>query len=240
MASHRAQLNDDLERLHRLHQDRHAAQAELDKGPRQITLRQTHVTKRQQEVEARKARLKQLRMSADQKNLQLKSAEARISDWNAKLLAAATNREYEILTKQIEADKMAKSVLEDEIYEALTLIDQAQIDVAKAEADVKQAEADLEQTKLDVTAREPGIRQRVGELEAAVTAAEAVIPAAAMAEYRRLVQAHGAEALAPLSKRSCTGCFVALTQQLQMELSAGQIKFCRSCGKLLYIPADEQ
>ena len=67
-----------------------------------------------------------MRVAADQKQLQLKAGEEKIKDLKRKLNAAASNREYQILKEQIAADDMAKSVLEDEIIEALEKIDQFQ------------------------------------------------------------------------------------------------------------------
>ena len=71
-----------------------------------------------------KEKLLELRKSADGKSLQLKSNEAKNLDLTAKLNAASSNKEYEIISSQIEADKMANSVLEDEILEALDKVDQ--------------------------------------------------------------------------------------------------------------------
>ena len=87
--------------------------------------------KKKEELETLRGKLKQSKMSADQKNLQLKSSEGRIYDLNGKLNIAANNREYEALRSQIAADTMAKSVLEDEILEAVEKVDAAQIDVKK-------------------------------------------------------------------------------------------------------------
>ena len=75
-----------------------------------------------------------MRVATDQKQLQLKSDEQKIKDHRAKLNAAASNREYQILKEQIAADEMTNSVLEDEIIEAMEKVDQLQATIAEAEA----------------------------------------------------------------------------------------------------------
>ena len=57
----------------------------------------------------------------------MKSNEQKIKDLDTKLNTAATNREYQILKDQIAADKMANSVLEDEIIEMMEQVDAFQL-----------------------------------------------------------------------------------------------------------------
>jgi hypothetical protein len=198
-------------------------------------VRKLALEKRKTELEARRQKLKQLKVVADQKNLQLKTNEAKIAELRGKLNLATSNREYEIITGQIEADRMANSVLEDEILETLTKIDQAQGDVKQAELDLAAAEADLQNVAADVQAREPDLKDRVHGLEAEVADAEKVLPSDIVPQYRRAVQAYRADALAAVVNRTCTSCNMQLTMQKVVELGAGKLMFC-SCGRLLYLP----
>ena len=146
---------------------------------------------------------------------------------------AASNREYEILTGQIAADTMANSVLEDEILEALTKIDQVQVDVKKGEQDVATAEADLAKVTKEVADREAGLKSQADTFQAEVAAAEKFLPNDIVPQYRRTVQAFGADALAAVENRFCTNCNIQLTSQKMVELKNGKWMFC-TCGRLLY------
>ena len=211
---------------------------QLERGPRQIAARKQIINKKKEELESQRARLKLMKVAADQKNLQLKSSEARIYDLNGKLNIAANNREYEALGSQIAADTMAKSVLEDEILEALELVDVAQIDVRKVELETVAVEAELQKIVAEVQAKEAGLKEQAAALEQQVAAAETILPAEIVPQYRRLVQAYGASALAPVSNKSCSECYVSLTTQLYLELKAGGVKFC-TCGRLMFVGDDE-
>src|SRR5436190_2251669 len=112
-----------LKQLHELHLQLREVQSQLEAGPRQIAARRQFQDKKQADLEVRRQKLKQLKMTADQKNLQLKSNETKIADLRAKQNTVTSNREYDILRGQIDADLMAKSVLEDEILEALEAVD---------------------------------------------------------------------------------------------------------------------
>lgn len=224
-----------LKNLHELHRQLQAVQDALARGPRQIQAQKQQVEKRQAELEARRQKLKQLKVTADQRNLQLKANEAKIADLRAKLNAASSNREYEILSGQIEADQMANSVLEDEILEALTKIDQYQVEVKQAEQEVAAAEAELARITAEVQARVPHLTEEAETLKQRIAEAEKVLPATILPHYRRAVQAFGASALSAVENRTCTSCHMQLTLQKAVELSSGQLIFC-TCGRLLYLP----
>ena len=128
-----------LRTLHRIHRQLADLADQMAAGPRQVAVR----TRQLEAAEARRAtaldEVKKARMTADQKQLQLKSAEAKIADLDGKLNACKTNREYQTLKDQIAADRMATKVLEDEILEALERVDALKAAVPAAEAEVAAA-----------------------------------------------------------------------------------------------------
>ncbi|MBS0262367.1 MAG: phospholipase [Planctomycetes bacterium] len=228
------QLDGGLIELHRLLVALQEVQEAIDRGPRQLKVRQQTVVQKQAELEAQKQKHKSLRMTADQKSLQLKSNEAKIGDLRGKLNQAQSNREFDIIKQQIAADSVANSVLEDEILDALEKVDLAQQDIKRLEADVAQAQADEKRIAAEIAAALPGHQSRQAELNSAISAAEALLPADIHVPYRRLVQAYGAAALAPVEGNTCTSCYVSLPAQMAMQVRAGQIFFCKTCGRLLY------
>jgi predicted nucleic acid-binding Zn-ribbon protein len=224
-----------LRKLHLLHIELQKVQDQLELGPRQVQARRHHAAKILAEIGTLKEQYKQLRMSTDQKNLQLKSLESKIADLKGKLNTASSNREYEIINSQVDADQMAKSVLEDEILEALEKVDQAQKKVKAAEQELAVAEAETKRVAGESEATAPGLRSRAAELESALKNAESCIPGTVLEHYRRLVQAHGAESLASIENKACTACHAILSPNSLVELNTGKVLMCRSCGRLLYV-----
>jgi uncharacterized protein len=225
-----------LKRLHELHLRLQEVQQQLEHGPRQVKARQQILTKKQTEVDALKAELKLVRVLADQKNLQLKSNESKIADLRVKLNQAASNREFDIIRSQIDADTMANSVLEDEILEVLEKVDQFQQKIVKAEGEANQTSADIRKFAGEVESTAPKLRSQSAEIESALVEAEKILPESTMLMYRRLVQAHGAGALAYVEGKSCSACNEILSANYIVELNMGKFIFCRSCGRLLYRP----
>jgi predicted nucleic acid-binding Zn-ribbon protein len=228
--------NNGLQFLHELQQKLKGVQEELDKGPRLIEVKEHALAKRQAELEETRAQHTAQRKLADQKSLQLKTNEAKLADLNTKLNMASTNREFDILKGQIAADKMANSVLEDEILDCMDQVDKLKTKVADAEKVVADAKDDVRKMTEQVAAAEVGLKERTAKLLPAVAEAESIIPPDFMAMYRRLVVAHGADALAAVENSVCTSCYVSLSPQQCVELRIGKFIFCISCGKLMYAP----
>jgi predicted nucleic acid-binding Zn-ribbon protein len=223
-----------LKDLHDLHLKLQGVQEELDRGPRQIKARQAHATKKTAEIDALKDQFKQLRVASDQKSLQLKTNESKIEQLKIKLNAATSNREFDIIRSQIDADTMANSVLEDEILEAMEKVDEAQQKIKAGEAELATITAETRRIATEIESQAPGLRSQSDEIEGALKQAETVLPETILAQYRRLVQAHGAGALASIHNRACTACNAILSPNMLVELNTGKLLFCRSCGRLMY------
>jgi predicted nucleic acid-binding Zn-ribbon protein len=223
-----------LPELHRLHLAIQEVQEEIDRGPRQLRARSNTTASRLAELEAQRQKQKQLKMLADQKSLQLKTNEAKLADLKGKLNQAASNREFDIIKGQIEADKVANSVLEDEILETLDKVDKVQAELKKLESDVAIAQAEEKKFASEVDQRRPSLEARLGSLREELQQAETYLPEEIRAAYQRLVQAHGASALSPVENATCTSCYVRLTPQNAVSIESGTIMFCRTCGRLLY------
>jgi hypothetical protein len=225
-----------LKRLHELHIRLQDINKQLEHGPRQVKARQQNLNKKQAELDTLKAELKQTRMLADQKNLQLKTNESKIAQLQAKLNQATSNREFDVIKSQIDADTMANSVLEDEILEVLEKVDQQQQKIKQIEEEATQTASDVRRVAQEVESTAPKLRAQATELQTALSDAEKILPGTAIVTYRRLVQAHGAGALATVENNACTACFEVLSANYLVELNTGKFLFCRTCGRLLYRP----
>ncbi|VAX37894.1 hypothetical protein MNBD_PLANCTO02-2950 [hydrothermal vent metagenome] len=223
-----------LAKLHAVITEFFDIREQLEQGPLQVQKMQKQIDIKKTKLAVLREELIELRKAADGKSLQLKTNEAKIVDLRTKLNAASSNRDFQIIKSQIEADEMANSVLEDEILEALDLVDVKLAAIANAEEKIKLSEV-AQSTKADEVKQQAVVlqQQSVG-VEASLVEAEKVIPASEGDMYRRLIKSHQAEALAPVEEKVCTSCFTMLTHQEIVNLNVGKFLFCRSCGKIIY------
>ncbi|MBD3672339.1 MAG: phospholipase [Planctomycetaceae bacterium] len=223
-----------LPEMHQVHQKLETVRGKLERGPRQIAAQERVLKQKEEERDALKEKLTELRKAADGKTLQLKSNEAKIQDLKGKLNAAASNKEYEIISSQIEADEMANSVLEDEILEALDKVDQSQQDIAAAEEAIQEQQAKIKATEQQVNETKEGLEEEASTYEAELAELEKELPGTMMDQYRRLVEAHGAGCLTEVENDACTSCYAIISPQEKVQLNMGKVMLCRSCGRIMY------
>jgi predicted nucleic acid-binding Zn-ribbon protein len=231
-----AVVTETLRTLHRIHRQLADLADQLAAGPRAVAVRTRQVEAAEAKKAAAQDDVKKAKVAADQKQLQLKTAEAKIKDLEAKLNACKTNREYQTLTEQIAADRMATKVLEDEILEALERVDALKPTVPAAEVEVTAAKKSLDEAKAKVAAETGRLEGEVARVRAELDTVERDLPDDIRDKYVRIVKQKGADGMAPLDGQSCGGCFQQITGNMVSDLMLGKITVCRSCGRLLYVP----
>ncbi|HWL08556.1 MAG TPA: hypothetical protein VNQ76_09135 [Planctomicrobium sp.] len=225
--------------LHSLYVRLKDIQDQLAKGPRQIRIRQNRITEVEQQLVLTEQELKDARTTVDRKNLDLRSKEAHLLDMQGKLNTASSNREYDIIRGQIDADLAAKAVLEDEILEWLDRVDGVQKNIVDTKERVKTMQAESREFATDFETKAVELQQREAALKKSISETEVIVPNEMKAQYQRLVEAYGAEAMASSENGVCNQCFVSLTSQNKVQLNSGKLMFCSVCGRLLY-PVDKE
>ncbi|MDB4331576.1 C4-type zinc ribbon domain-containing protein [bacterium] len=229
-----------LRKLHRIHRQLNDLQGQLDRCPRQIQAGEHLVQQASAEKEQLQASLKTATMACDDKQLQLQSREAKIAELEGKLNSAASNREFTLLKEQIAADLQANEVLSDEILEALENIDQLQSSIREATEKENTQQSEQADRITEVEKREAELRSEVERIQDELQSSEKEIPASAIEDYRRITEARGEEALAPVDDESCGGCYQTLTTQLIDRLRMSLLIRCPNCNAFLYAPEDRQ
>lgn len=224
-----------LRELHRIHEQLSDLQERLERGPRQVKLRQATIEQKQAQLANAQEHVKQTKKSADQKQLDLRSGENKIEDLKNKLNACSSNKEYQSLLEQIAAAEMANSVLADEILEALERADQLENEVKTAEREVSDAQRDLETFREKIAGEAEGIRSEMERLQGELVQAEKRLPADFKKDYDRVIRLKGAEGMAEVEDLVCQGCGKQITLNMQNELLLSKPVFCKSCGCLLYL-----
>ncbi len=225
-----------LIKLHRIHRQLDDLRGRLERGPKQIVVGKANVGKKEEELKAAKELLTRAKVKADDLQLQLRQREGRITDLQSKLNTANSNKEYQAIKDQIAADKQANSVLTDEILEMLERIEDLEKKAKEAEAALARSRDELAALIERVDNERATLESEIQRLLAELHEAERELPPKLQADYRRLADSRGEDALAPVENDVCTGCYTTITIQMRTELMLQQPVFCKSCGRLLYLP----
>lgn len=225
-----------LSDLHRIHRHLADLRDRIARGPRQVQAAEASHKKFEADVAKAKETYKQAKLSADDKQLQLKSREMKIGDLQTKLHQAESNQVYQTLKDQIAADEKANSVLSDEILEALEKLDVYQAAIGEANLNFAKAKEELEKTRKRVAELQLVLEVDLSSTLVELQKTEDALPEEFRQEYLRVSKAKGEDALAPLEGESCGGCYQMLSPQTINQLNLSRPLFCSSCGRLLYLP----
>jgi predicted nucleic acid-binding Zn-ribbon protein len=224
-----------LSELHRIHRHLADLRGRIARGPKQVQAAEASHKKFEADLAKAKDTYKQAKLSADDKQLQLKSREAKIAELRAKLHQAESNVVYQTLKDQIAADEKANSVLADEILEALENLDGYQAGIGEANVNLTKSKEEFEKTRQRVSTMLQQLEQELTQALADLQKVEGELPEDFKTEYLRISKAKGEDALAPLEGESCGGCYTNLSPQVNNQLRLGKPLFCPSCGRLLYL-----
>ncbi|QDU26039.1 Putative zinc ribbon domain protein [Anatilimnocola aggregata] len=229
-------LTEALRILHRIHQQIADLQDRLQRGPKQVRAAEANVKKCEAELATSKDVYRAAKMSSDEKQLQLKQREAKLLDLQGKLNTANSNKEYQLLKDQIAADKQASSVLADEILESLERLDVLQANIKSAEEALSKNRDEEAKVRARVGSQQELLEGDLGRYSNELADAQNLIEGDFKDNYLRLSKSMGADALAPVEGETCGGCNQSLTPHLIDQLRLNKPVFCKSCGRLLYIP----
>ena len=229
-----------LQSLHRICRQLHALRERLTLGPQIAAVFQKKIAEGTARLQACQEELKKTQLHASELQMQLGTREERLRTRRTQLLEAKNNADYQALKDQIAADEAATGVLELETIEAMEKIDQQKLVVREAEETLEKRMAETRKHSEQYATDAPKMRDEITRLESEFQHEDAKLSGEFRSEYQRLVRSKGVDSFAPLDGRSCTGCHTQITLQMYSEIVSGQIRLCRACGRVLYLPDDFQ
>jgi hypothetical protein len=180
------------------------------------------------------------RKEADKRDGDLKVYEEKISRLSTQLNTVKTNKEYSAIQHEILNAKQEMGKVEDEILRLMEDIEARQKESAELEDTASQADAELTRQRKILEEALADADARIGRLQDERDALAKTIPSKHYNAYERLRKGKRGRALAACRNFVCQGCRMALTANTVNLLMAGtDLVMCHSCGRILYIPADE-
>ena len=184
----------------------------------------------------------------ERKVLRLKTMNERLSEIEAKRIAfeeqmdvIETQREYEILDKQIkEANEQEQKIRKDIKKEDFEL-NELKENLSKNEELIKQQEADLEieKSKIDNQMIEKNKDLAILNVEQ-----DKITPGMEneiLFKFNRIIRNKEGQGIVPINDKICTGCHMQLPAQFSNDIRQGtEIKFCPYCSRILFYEEIEE
>ena len=117
----------------------------------------------------------------------------------------------------------------------LERIDGLDAELNTAEDNLSKAKAETESVRTKVNQDVTSLKEQLQSVLRDLEVNEKKLPGDVYAEYRRLVENRGEDALAETDLQTCGQCYTKITTQKVSELMMKMAVFCPSCGSLMYI-----
>lgn len=220
--------------VHRLLRQLNDLQDQIRRCPKVEKAAETNLAGAESKLAENRQAWTQTKKLADEKQLQLRQREARIATLLGRRNAADNNRDFQLLSDQMAADKQANAVLSDEILELLERVDVLDGESKAHKAGVEAAKQQLEGVRADVQRRIRNLQAEIERVQRELGREEQRLPSDALTEYKRLVPKQGEQALAGTDGEACGNCHQMFTTNTLSKLRQNKLVICQSCNAILY------
>lgn len=174
------------------------------------------------------SRQKDLNTILDDINRKAKRSEDRLYSGNVK-----NPKELSDIQKEIASLKRRAAEVEDDILEAMVMLEDAEAEKEQAETELTAVEASWQQALIEYQAEQKTLALRLHALQQARQGPIKFISERALADYNRIGKRKGGVAVAKLRADRCLGCRLTISANDVRRVQQGELIHCINCGRLL-------
>ena len=172
------------------------------------------------------------------KNGEINEAKASVERYKEQLNEVKNNREYDMLSKEIEFQTLEIDLCNKKIREANNRIAEKQEELANSEALIQERQSDLEVKKNELDEIMEETRAEEDKLKMKVKDYEAKIEPRLLASFKRIRKnARNGLGIVYVQRDACGGCFNKIPPQRQLDIKMHKkIIVCEYCGRIMIDP----
>jgi len=212
-----------------------AAHAVVDGAPAKIEEAEGRFRERNAEYVAIKERYDAIDADRRARSLELSALEDTRKHYQDSLMQVKNQREYAAVLKEIDAAKAAIGEHEEAILASMDEVETLKTDLEARAAHIESERTIVEDERVAV---EAGSAEAQGRIERATNERaeiESTLPAALVANVRRVEEGRKGIFLVKAERESCSACHVRLRPQVYQEIrQAAKIHMCGSCRRYLF------
>lgn len=181
-------------------------------------------------------RLKALQLEQRECERDIEAKTEQINKYNTQLMSVKKNEEYQALLHEIEGVKKQIAQREERIIALMLEMDEAKVKVAEDKARIS---AELKHIDDECATIDAELAEAVEARKALEAKRKPLVEACESKMFRqyeriRNNKKQGAAIVPLVSGSVCGGCHMQVQPQMVNEVMAGEVRQCRSCGRLLY------
>ncbi len=226
---------DTLVRLQQIELEMNRLRQEVEKVENQKKELAVRLTAFETALDADKLALEQLQQHCIDLEGEIQVVNDRIIKSNETLRMVKTNKEYQVLLREVDDNKKRKNSLEDHVLTLYEQREDAEVRVKESQAQFLQLKAQVQAEQAKIDEQTVGDKERLSELEQQQQSIGKSLDPALLNRFRRIAKMNQGQAVARVSNETCTGCFMNVPPQLCIEVQRGnQMISCPQCSRILY------
>ncbi len=143
-------------------------------------------------------------------------------------------KELEDLQHKVQELSRRKEALEDEILEAMIMVEEAQEEKLAADQSLARIQENWEKSQGHLQEEQNELALRLHELREARNKQLALVEKPLLTQYERIAERKGGVAVAALIDNRCSGCHLTVSANKVTRAERGEIVTCGGCGRILY------
>ena len=195
----------------------------------------SQLKKARQRVEVAADELHKSRGQQTDLNLELTTLTDKVQREETRLYSGTVTNTKELADIQHELESLARrrTVLEDELIEAMILAEEAQEEDEAARSELADVEATWLQDQEDLKNEQVELVNRINELTVVRKQQLAQMSAGSISAYENAIRRAGSSAVVLLKNGRCRGCQVTVPVNLIKNVDEGKLVTCDSCTRIL-------
>lgn len=195
---------------------------------------QAQVATAEAAIDTSKASITDTKKAADAFNLDIGTIDAKVEKLEGQLRIAKSNKEYDILKKEIADEQAKKSAIEDNILDGMEAAETHEASLKTANDNLDAAKAALTQAEKAKSDATNELNERSAELDKNRAGIVDGLEDEVRHLYESVLKQRGS-ALAPVKNGCCTACARKLSLQEQNIIEIGtDITQCKSCQRIMF------
>lgn len=184
-------------------------------------------------LDIQKKKVHDARKVVDAQELELKALDAQEKQKKERLDNATDHKQYQSLSKEIDALKLKQHTNEELLMQAWNVLEASQKECELVEKEQPQKIAALqktiEQKNDEIAALEVQLEQKNAERPAK----EKIVPAEWLEKYA-VMRSRVSDPVVSVQRGACSACFASLTEQDLLSVRRRKLLQCKTCYRLLY------
>ena len=166
---------------------------------------------------------------------EIRTVDQRIIKSNETLRMVKTNKEYQVLLREVDDNKKRKDALETELLELMDEREKSEAIVSESEKELALLEEQVKASQEELDKQSSDDKASLDEFESRQEEIGKTLDPFLMDRFRRISKMNKGLAVSRVKNEVCMGCFMNIPPQLYIEVQRGtSLISCPQCSRILY------